>query len=264
MRSDLNHSFIILAYKKSPHLEECIHSLKKQTIPSHILLSTSTPSDYLEIISKNSKIPLIINPNPPSIAADWTFAYNLCTTKYLTLAHQDDLYMPEYTEKCLEFIEKYPGFLILFSDYNELFNNSIRDNNLLLSIKRLILHFFYMFKINLTSIALKKKMLSFGNPVCCPSILYNRENIGNFEFNSSYSMNLDWDAALQLAKMKGDFLYLKNKLLTRRIHKGSESTNALLNRTRFEEDQKMFERFWPKYVVRCLLKFYTQAYKSNG
>jgi hypothetical protein len=94
--------------------------------------------------------------------------------------------------------------------------------------------------------------------------MYNTENIGHFEFNPSFSMNLDWEALLKLAEMKGAFLYVKQKLLARRIHQESESTHALRNKTRQREDKILFDRLWPKPVARLLLNIYAMAYKSNG
>ena len=42
------HVFAICAYKDSPSLERCIRSLKAQTVPSHIIICTSTPSSYID------------------------------------------------------------------------------------------------------------------------------------------------------------------------------------------------------------------------
>ena len=42
------HIFAICAYKESPYLEECIVSLKNQTVKTDILLATSTPNEYIE------------------------------------------------------------------------------------------------------------------------------------------------------------------------------------------------------------------------
>jgi len=46
------HSFAVLAYKDSPYLEECILSLKNQTVQSDIYITTATPSEFLENISR--------------------------------------------------------------------------------------------------------------------------------------------------------------------------------------------------------------------
>ena len=50
-----DHTFAICAYKESPYLEECIKSLKNQTIKSNILIATSTPKELLI----NTQFPII-------------------------------------------------------------------------------------------------------------------------------------------------------------------------------------------------------------
>jgi glycosyltransferase involved in cell wall biosynthesis len=46
------HCFVIPAYKNSPYLENCIQSLLKQTVKSEIILTTSTPSTFIEELAK--------------------------------------------------------------------------------------------------------------------------------------------------------------------------------------------------------------------
>ena len=48
----MKHTFVICAYKESKFLEECIISLKKQSINSEIFIATSTPNKYIEDIAK--------------------------------------------------------------------------------------------------------------------------------------------------------------------------------------------------------------------
>ena len=55
------HTFAVCAYKESPYLEECIKSLKNQTIKSNILIATSTPNDYIKGIADKYAIPYYIN-----------------------------------------------------------------------------------------------------------------------------------------------------------------------------------------------------------
>ena len=43
-----NHTFVICAYKESSFLEECIKSLKNQSIESEIFIITSTPNSYID------------------------------------------------------------------------------------------------------------------------------------------------------------------------------------------------------------------------
>lgn len=56
-----DHTFAICAYKESPYLEECIKSLKNQTIKSNILIATSTPNELYKGIADKYAIPYYIN-----------------------------------------------------------------------------------------------------------------------------------------------------------------------------------------------------------
>ena len=47
----MRHTFVICAYKESEFLEECVESLKKQTIKSNIIMVTSTPNEHIKKIA---------------------------------------------------------------------------------------------------------------------------------------------------------------------------------------------------------------------
>ena len=55
------HTFVICAYKESAYLEECILSLKQQTVKSNIIMITSTPNDYIRTLAEKHEIPLKVN-----------------------------------------------------------------------------------------------------------------------------------------------------------------------------------------------------------
>lgn len=55
------HTFAVCAYKESPYLEECIESLKGQSVRSNILIATSTPNEYIKNIAEKNNIPYFIN-----------------------------------------------------------------------------------------------------------------------------------------------------------------------------------------------------------
>ena len=55
------HNFVICAYKESPYLEECIRSLKNQTIQSPIKMVTSTPCVYIKTLAEKYNLPLYVN-----------------------------------------------------------------------------------------------------------------------------------------------------------------------------------------------------------
>ena len=45
------HTFVVLAYKESSYLEECIKSVLNQKYPSKVVIATSTPNQYIENIA---------------------------------------------------------------------------------------------------------------------------------------------------------------------------------------------------------------------
>ena len=94
----INHSFALVAYKDSPYLSECLESLKTQTAESHIYISTSTPSPYLSEVAKSHGIEIFITEAGKGIAHDWNFALAQAKTKYVTLAHRDDIYLHNFSE----------------------------------------------------------------------------------------------------------------------------------------------------------------------
>jgi len=159
-----NHTFSILAYKDSPHLQECIDSLKKQVTKSEIILCTSTPSDFLENIASKNNLQLFVNPKREGIAEDWNFALEKAATNYITLAHQDDAYAPEYAEEIMKAARSRKDALIIFSNYDEIISNdgrtAIRKNSLNFCVKKTMLWTFFGNKCYRTKN--KKRLLAFG------------------------------------------------------------------------------------------------------
>ena len=97
-----DHTFVICAYKESPYLEDCIRSVLHQNVRGKICLTTSTPNQYIAALAQKYQIPVFANPVSEGIAADWNFAVASAKTRLVTLAHQDDLYEPSYTEKIIQ------------------------------------------------------------------------------------------------------------------------------------------------------------------
>jgi len=264
MHSPLSHTFFILAYEDSHYLEECIHSLKEQTIKSQIFITTSTPSKFLEDISNRYNIGILINNENRGIASDWSFAYDKCTTEYVTLAHQDDIYLPMYTELCLNQIKSsyQDRPLIIFTKYKELINPNMRRFSPNLFIKDILLLPFLL-KQSVKSIFIKKILLYFGNPIPCPTVLYDKRELGKFAFGDNFSCNMDWDAWLRLATIKGSFIYVNKTLVLHRINKATQTSKKITEKIRQREDALIFQRLWPKPIASLLAKVYSLATVFN-
>ena len=259
--SDL-HTFVICAYNECGYLEELIESLEGQTVRSTVIMETSTPNDFIYDMGKKHGIPVFVNKNPAGITDDWNFGYSMAKTEYVTIAHQDDRYAPDYARHMIEAMENAKHPLIYFTDYNEIRGTRIVTENKLLKIKRFMLRALEDRK-NADNIKCRRRILSFGDPILCPSITYARSNVPEVLFQNHFMACGDWEALEMLSKLEGEFIYDKNVLIFHRIHDGSSTSLAFRQNIRFEEDYEMFRKFWSERAARILVRLYSNSRKSN-
>ena len=259
------HNFVICAYQESPYLEECIRSLKNQTIQSPIRMVTSTPCEYIKTMAEKYKIPLYVNEGEGGIAQDWNFAMSQCNAKYVTIAHQDDIYRENYSTEIINTFDKYPHALIAFSDYSELINGNFSDNGFNLKLKRIMLK-------NLRNhdkayrIKNKRSAIRLGNAICCPSVTYSKEALCDYEplFKTGFRSNVDWETWERISRAEGEFLYCNEILMAHRIHEESETSAVIGDNLRSKEDYEMFLKFWNRPVAKVLTKIYSLSEKENN
>ncbi len=257
----INHTFAVCTYKESRYLEETVMSLINQTVRSSIILVTSTPNDYIISIADKYRVPLKINrsDDAATMGGDWNFAYECAETDYVTIAHHDDYYEPDYSEEVLRKAEGREP-IIIFTDYYELRQGEKVFKNRLLNIKRFMNSGFKIFP---NSRFARRRVLSFGCPICCPAVTFFKPVCGDFHFNPDLKNNLDWDAWIRLADEKGQFLYVNKPLMGHRIHLESGTTENIENGSRRNENLTIFKRFWPEWFARKLLKIYETSDESN-
>ncbi|MFQ6610834.1 MAG: glycosyltransferase, partial [Fidelibacterota bacterium] len=182
--SKVDHTFAVLAFGKSPFLEDCIQSVMKQSVRGKIIICTSTPTLFIQNMSEKYAIELFINQNSIGIFSDWNFALEKASTQFVTLAHQDDLYHHYYLEKCASYFED--EFGILFPNYIDLEEDGMSSILLQNRIKSILL-WPYLFTRCVESPFLKSLMLRFGNPIGCPGVMYNLDILREFKFSSRFN-----------------------------------------------------------------------------
>jgi glycosyltransferase involved in cell wall biosynthesis len=259
MANDLVHTFVIPAYKESPFIEQCIHSLLAQSAKSNIIITTSTPTDYTKNIAKKHNLPYHVG-DKKGIANDWNFALSKVNTPLATIAHQDDIYEPAYAENVIKVANK--NVLITFTGYNDWVNGQHRSKSLNYFVKRALL-FPFLFKNEVTSNYFKKLTLKFGDPICCPAVTYNLEALKDFSFSQDFTVALDWYAWYQLAARNGSFVYINKNLMNHRIHEESETTAKLSDGIRKQEELQIFRMIWGKRTAAFISWVYTLGHADN-
>lgn len=251
---------MIPAYGDAPYIEECITSLINQTVHSEILITTRQSTERIKKAAEKYGIKLIINEKSECIADDWNFAFSIAGTKYITLAHQDDIYLSGYTESNLIEAEAGGDVSILFTGYKELTESGITRTNNKLIIKELLLLPIRIRRKGVTSKFVKKLILRFGCPICCPTVFFNKDNLNNFKFDRNFRINPDWDAWLRLAEENGRFIFNRGKYVEHRIHPGSETAKNIEQRR--TEDRLIFRRLWFFPISYILSFLYSLSYKA--
>lgn len=254
------HTFVVCAYGESPYLDECVASLMAQTVKSQILIATSTPNKLIDSVAQKYGLSVFVNEGEKGITGDWNFAMSLTSTRFVTIAHQDDVYEPTYLESVLHKAEKSKTPIVIFSEYFEIRNGERVFKNRLLRIKRMMNTGFRPFP---NSRWMRLRVLSLGNSICCPAATYCMDACKDFRFDKSFRFACDWDAWDRLARQKGAFLYIKKPLMGHRIHEGSETTKQTAGSRRAEEEYTMFRRYWPAFIARKLSGFYAKGADSN-
>ncbi len=262
MKEPMNkeHTFVVLAYKESKYLENCIKSLVEQTVSSHIVIATSTDNAYIREIAERYGLSVIVNEGSSGIACDFDFGVQAGETRYVTVAHQDDSYEPKYLEeisKCMD-----DETIIAFTDYYEEHTEGIQRVNRNLKIKRLMLSPLKI-KCLQKSAWVRRRILSFGNPICCPAVTFNKEKIKGNIFQSDFRSNMDWKAWELLSREKGRFVYIPKLLMMHRIHEESTTTEVINQGKRTNEDFRMMCLFWPKWIAKRLAGIYANSEKNN-
>lgn len=262
----MEHVFAICAYKDSPYLTECIASLEAQRVASPVLLCTATPSERLEKLAREHHLTWCVNTDAPNIAGDWNFALaqaRAMGARYVTLCHQDDLYLPDYGEGFRKAAARDPDMLIYFSDYGEQRGEKAVTSSGLLRIKRLLLTPLRP-RAAQTRVWCKRLALSLGDPICCPAVTFNLDRLPLPLFERGMTTNLDWQTWEKISRLPGRFAYDPAVRMLHRIHPGSTTSQVLGEGGRGAQDEAMFRKFWPAPVARLLTRLYAASEKSNN
>lgn len=256
------HTFVVCAYGESPFLEECVKSLVAQTTKSDLIIATSTPNNAIKSVSDQYGIRLCVRGGGSGIAPDWNYAIACAESRFVTIAHQDDIYSSDYAERAVSALSAAARPLIFFTDYGELRNGRKVDDAPLSGVKRRLM-MPYRLKSLSSATAVKRLPISLGNPICCPSVTYVLENLPTPLFQDGFKSNLDWDAWERFSRLPGSFLYDPFIGMYHRVHGDSETSACIADDTRTKEDLAMLERFWPSVVAKFINAFYVKAQNLN-
>lgn len=254
------HCFVVPAYGHSPHLRDCLESLRGQLQPSAIVVCSSTPFDGIEQVAAAYGAQLVVHQPNRGIGHDWNVALEAAGSRWVTVAHQDDVYLPSFSTDVMECARCYPDASVIFTDYRELLDDQPQPVGSLLKIKKVLLEIGFLGRRYISRKGPKTRLLRFGCPIPCPAVTFS-PRVSGHRFDETLKVNLDWDAWIRLAHYNGGFGYVRKVLMHHRIHPTSETSAGIRDGTRATEDREMFRKLWPAPVADILARAYARSYR---
>jgi len=253
------HAFVVMAHDDSPFLGGCLASLRGQTTTANILLTTSTPSPFIEATAAAFEVPVLVNPRRDGIAADWNFALNATQARHVTLAHQDDVYAPAFLERTLALLGESPDAVLCFTGYQEITEDGSKTSSKVSKVTHL-LEAATLWAETTVGPGRMRAFLSLADPVPCSSVTFDRARLTGFAFDDAYRCNLDWDAWLRLVQAGKVFVRAPERLVGRRHNALTATTRLKREGVRQSEDLRMFRRLWPSPLAEIIAWVYRAGY----
>jgi glycosyltransferase involved in cell wall biosynthesis len=256
----MTHSFIIPAYGHSPYLEDCLESLAGQSLGSPVVVCTSTPFDGLDEVCRKFGARLHTHTPNRGIGADWNAALAIADTDLVTLAHQDDIYLPTFGAEVVAAAERNPRSAMLFSDADEISSDgNVIPRHRNTAVKRMINQIAFAGRDTIRGPVSLRLLLGLGNPITCPAVTIRLSRSNGFRFRQDLRTNMDWLAWIELAG-RGGVTRVHGSLMRHRAHDQSETARCLSDGARNEEDRMIFERLWPRPLAFILARLYQRSY----
>ncbi|WP_206859993.1 glycosyltransferase [Lysobacter changpingensis] len=257
------HAFVVLAYGRSPYLEECLRSLATQSLPSRVIVSTSTPFEGLDELCRRHGAALHVHGPNRGIGPDWNAALRAAgDARLVTLAHQDDLYLPDFVRTVVDAHGATPAAAFSFCDSEEVWpDGRVRTWGLNHRIKRLLIAMATFGAGTMRGQLRRQLLLGFGNPIICATVTFDRSVAPTFAFREDLRTNMDWLAWSTLSR-HAPVIRVRRALVRRRVHEASETARCIVDGSRLAEDRMIFASLWPSTLARGIAAVYRLSYRG--
>lgn len=254
-------TFVICAYRECQYLEDCIKSLMRQTKKAKILVSTSTPNQYIQELANKYHLEIRVNPNGGQVK-DYNFAMEQAETELVILAHQDEIFSKYFVQRVIEELNKTARPIIAFTNYLEMHNNVIdKKPSTMVKIKRLMLLPLCIRWLGGTGFG-KWIIQCIGDPITHPTVVCVKKEMPKECFREEYKASMDWDLWQRLSKQKGSFVYVRDILLYHRMNNDNQTVQLLrTSNARYHDEYEIMCRFWPKPIAKFIMHFYKKSAK---
>lgn len=254
-----DHAFVVLAYQRSPFLGACLASLQAQTSPSRVLIVTATPNDHIAEQAALCGAGLTINPFPSGMAGDFNFGLRASGARFVTLAHQDDLYQTDFLARTLDLFTRRPEGALSFTGYHEIDDDgAVRRSKV--SLANTVLTGATLGGGETVRGLRSRLFLGLGCAIPCSSVTFDMHKLADFSFSPDLSCCMDWDAWWRLRESGHLFLRTPQRLVHRRYNGQTATAQAKREGHRQSEDLAILRAIWPSRIGDLVHRVYSLGY----
>lgn len=224
---------------------ETIGSLLAQTWPDFRLLCIDDASDddsaAVARTAGGERITVLQNPARLGLGANWNRALETADTEYLLIAHQDDIYEPDYLATMVRLLDEHPRALAAHSRATTVDENG-----------RLIPDPAGAFKDTFWSPAEPQErepaeelaVLQRGNYVIAPSVLLRMSTVKQLgPFDARYGFVTDWEYWMRASLAGFTLVGTHARLVRFRRHAQTATRAQELTMQRYEEELALLTAF---------------------
>lgn len=256
------HCFAVAAYGESEYLPYLLNSLMAQSVESKVIICTSTPNRFITACSAKFGYPVYVRSGKHGLRDDWNFAYEEGSrlAPLVTIAHQDDLYFPDYTKALLNAYSIFPDMSVFCCHYDTIDRYGNTINGTSERVKQLFLRRRLRNHKISDRTDVKMSALKYGNGIGCPTCTYNVNYCSAPLFRNDYKFVIDWATLIRLAHEPGRFICIEKPLMAYRVHEGAETMRNIRNNNREKEEEEIFRQMHSPFMTGILMHFYKMAY----
>lgn len=228
-----------------PYLEETLGSILAQndTRWECIVCDDSAQGEAKDVVQRmnSPRLRWIRNPNPSGMSANWNFCFDNAATRFVSLVHADDRLLPRYVSTVFRLMESQPNAVAYFTASEVIGTNGSQ----VFSFPDFIKRFLEPRKKGTTYLQGESGAVALlrGNFIMCPTLCYDRKQLGSFRFSSQYRMVQDLCFTLSLLKLGFSLAGTSEKAYQYRRHTQNASEQMTQTLYRFREEAALYDQF---------------------
>lgn len=225
-----------------PFLRPLLESLLRQSLGGFrlLLVDDCSRDDSVGTARQvaGDAVEIVQNRAPLGIGGNWNRCAEFVQTEYFCLAHQDDVYRPEFLTRLVAALERAPAAGMAHCRSAAI---DERGEPLESGAERYKQHFWR--EIPVQDSAAHYRRLWRGNFVCCPAVVYRTSAwraAGGFRTDLRFA--LDWEFWFRLLRSGYGIADVDDVLLDYRRHPTAATAAATSDRWRFAEELAVLEQ----------------------